>query len=113
MPYLKNAYNDALLALGGALTDDPLYVDRIDESFEEALGDLPFVEDAGLRLDAFELVVWGTFPLVVADQGKQAEALAYVNAEQYTFKVGGGRAIDETAKTTPSTSGVILVDEPE
>lgn len=56
MAYLKNAQNNTLSILGGALANDPLYIDKVKEAFEEALGDHLVVEGADLRFGAFELV---------------------------------------------------------
>lgn len=63
MAYLKNAQNGILLALGGALADDPLCFERVDEIFEEAHGNLLVVKGADFRFGAFELVTYGTCPL--------------------------------------------------
>lgn len=49
--------------LGVAFTNNMLYVDRVDEAFEEALGDLPVVEGAIFGLSTFGLVTWGACPL--------------------------------------------------
>lgn len=63
MTYINNDQNDILPTLGEPLADDPLYVNGVDDAFEEALGDLLFVEGIDFRFGAFGLVTWGTCPL--------------------------------------------------
>lgn len=61
--YLKDAQDYAPLALGGALTNNLLYIDRMNKAFKEALGDLQIIKGANFSFGTFELVTQGAYPL--------------------------------------------------
>lgn len=91
--YLKDAQNDILQILARAPTDDLLYVDEMDEAFEETFGDFPIIEGADIRLGTFEDVTWDTCPLIAIDRGVDEEASTLVGVDRHTFGARGGRVL--------------------